>query len=474
VNLRNRNPLTRMTCFLAIDLGTTLYKFTIFDRDGTLRGCCRIAPPLERPQPGYLELPAQEFLAVIRKGIAQVLAEVGSWHGEVEAICFATQANSFVLLDANDQPLTPFILWPDSRAIANEHEIQQMCRLPRFSETTGLPLISHQFMVAKLKWLAENHPTEWKAAKRLCLLSDYLTLALTGNHVTEAGAAGLSGLLEIRQLEWWEPAVEHIGLAPAMLPKIVRAGTNLGSLQPSAAAEFGLPSTCRFIVGCLDQYAGAIGVGAVEPGMVAETTGTVLATVLCAGRLSSSVVPGVFQGPSFRDDRCWQMAFGDVSANYLQWYQDQFPDRPGFEELVGLAETVPVGADGLTLRTSAGLGDLEEVFSYRKPSHTRGHFVRCILEAVADALAGQVANLCNGLQAVRPSEVRSAGGGAKSRLWLQIKADRLGIPVTATECPEPTSLGAAILARASLTGQDVQKIANQWVRLQPTCLPNRG
>ncbi len=473
MNLRNRNPLTRMTCFLAIDLGTTLYKFTIFDRDGTLRGCCRIAPPLERPQPGYLELPAQEFLAVIRKGIAQVLAEVGSWHGEVEAICFATQANSFVLLDANDQPLTPFILWPDSRAIANEHEIQQMCRLPRFSETTGLPLISHQFMVAKLKWLAEHQPKVWGAAKRLCLLSDYLTLVLTGNHVTEAGVVGLSGLVDIRQLGWWEPAVEHIGLAPSMLPQVARAGTNLGPLLPAAAERFGLPKICCFVVGCLDQYAGAIGVGAVEPGLVAETTGTVLATVLCVEEPSVEYLPNVFQGPAYRADRSWKMAFGDVSANYLQWYRDQLPDQPPFEQLVALAEAIPAGANGLTLCTTGGLGELDDVFPGRKPLHSRGHFVRSILEGVANSLAGQVASLLAGRERDSPSEIRSAGGGAKSSLWRQIKADRLGVPVVVTECPEPTSLGAVILAASSLSGGKVEHLVADWIKLSGTSLPRK-
>jgi xylulokinase len=462
-----------MTCFLAIDLGTTLYKFAIFDREGNLRACCRIAPPLERPHPGYLELPAQEFLAVIRQGIAQVLTEAGSRHGEVEALSFATQANSFVLLDADDRPLTPFILWPDSRAIATEQEIQQLCRLPRFSETTGLPLISHQFMVAKLKWLAEHQPTVWGAAKRLCLLSDYLTLVLTGNHVTEAGVVGLSGLVDIRQLEWWEPAVERIGLAPTMLPQVARAGTNLGPLLPAAAEHFRLPKGCCFVVGCLDQYAGAIGVGAVEPGLVAETTGTVLATVLCVEEPSAETQPSVFQGPAYSADRFWKMAFGDVSANYLQWYRDQLPDQPSFELLVALAESIPAGANGLTLCTTAGLGELDDVFPGRQPLHSRGHFVRSILEGVANALAGQVASLRAGPEQDSPSEIRSAGGGAKSSLWRQIKADRLGVPVVATECPEPTSLGAAILAASSLSGRHVEEVVGDWVKPNAPSQPRK-
>ena len=71
-----------------------------------------------------------------------------------------------------------------------------------------------------------------------------------------------------------------------------------------------------------------------------------------------------------------------------------------------------------------------------------------------------------------PTEVRSAGGAARSPLWLQIKADVLGVPFRATQCPEPTSLGAAILAEAALTGVSVPEVARQWIRLGEPYLPN--
>ena len=95
--------------------------------------------------------------------------------------------------------------------------------------------------------------------------------------------------------------------------------------------------------------------------------------------------------------------------------------------------------------------------------------VRCILETVACALGDQVAVLSGG---ALPREIRCAGGAARSDLWLQIKADVLGVATTGTICPEPTSLGAAILARASLDATDVQTVAQQWVCLRPPHCPD--
>jgi xylulokinase len=279
----------------------------------------------------------------------------------------------------------------------------------------------------------------------------------------------LTGLLNIHQCQWWSRILNRFEINERWLPEVVRAGKDLGPIAPKAARRLGLPSTCRFVVGCLDQYAGAIGAGNVAPGMISETTGTVLATVQCADQLSTNLSSTVFQGPAFREGLYWRMAFGDVSANYLHWYRDQLPDRPEFGQLTASAEQIKPGAGGLKLRTDVGLTTPEAVFEGMMSRHTPGHAVRCIMEAVAWALADQVTALSPDCL---PTVIRSAGGAARSDQWLQIKADVLGITVTATECPEPTSLGAAVLAEASLCGMGVRKVARQWVRLKSSHKPD--
>jgi xylulokinase len=223
------------------------------------------------------------------------------------------------------------------------------------------------------------------------------------------------------------------------------------------------------VVGCLDQYAGAIGAGNVETGLVSETTGTVLAAVCLADRRDAGLGPMVFQGPAFAENEYYRMVFGDVSANYLEWYRNLLPDRPAFEALTTLAKGVAPGADGLRLNTTRPPTVPEEVFHGWTVRHGRREAVRAILEAVAVALREQTLMLCGG---TRPAEVRSAGGAARSDLWLQIKADVLGVPLRATQCPEPTSLGAAILAEAARSGDSVVEVARRWVRLGEPYRPN--
>jgi xylulokinase len=454
---------------LSIDLGTTYFKLSLFDRSGSLLDTCRLAPPLIAAREGWLELPAEALSAVIAQGIAQLRRQASGGTDDVEAVTFASQTNSFVLLDADDRPLTPLILWPDRRAFPLDAAVRELCSMPGFAETTGLARINFECMAAKLLWLQQESREIWRRHRRLCLISDYLTLLFTGKHVTEAGAAGLTGLINIHRCQWYSEMLRRFRIDAEALPSIARAGTDLGPIASVAAGAFGLPASCRFVLGCLDQYAGAIGTGNVEPGMLSETTGTVLATVQCCDRFDEQAATTVYQGPAFREGIYWKMTFGDVSANYLESFRARLPDRPEFDQLIALAATVEPGAEGLRLKTDLGTRCLEQAFACRSDRHTRAHQVRCILEAVAQALSRQIELLTANSP---PSEVRCAGGGARSNLWLQIKADMLGITTRTTHCPEPTSLGAAILAEAALAGSDIASVARRWVSLKPPHHPD--
>ena len=142
--------------------------------------------------------------------------------------------------------------------------------------------------------------------------------------------------------------------------------------------------------------------------MISETTGTVLATVRCADRPAEQLIPAGLQGPAFREGLYWRMAFGEVSANYLEWFREQLPDRLYFDRLIALAESIEPGTEGLRLRTDVGLSSPKKVFDGFTDQHTRGHQVRCILEAVAGALGDQMAILSDGAR---------RGKGSASDRW---------------------------------------------------------
>jgi xylulokinase len=176
-----------------------------------------------------------------------------------------------------------------------------------------------------------------------------------------------------------------------------------------------------------------------------------------------------FQGPGWMAGSFYRMSFSSVSACLLEAYRNSLPDRPSFEELDALAAAVPPGGEGVRLRPGTTADGVAEGFVGLTNRHGRGHAVRCILETVAQALAGHVGRLCGSRP---PDGVRCAGGGARSALWLQIKADIVGVPMTAMACSEPTSLGAALLAARALGWGDVPELIRRWVRPRQVFRPD--
>lgn len=449
---------------LCFDLGTTNIKAVLVDEDGRTVTVARRRMPSEASAPGRSELRPEAFEKVIAELTADVARASGSGLAHTMAVTFATQANSFILLDRHDEPLTPLILWPDARARGADEPIN---RLAEFRAITGVPKLDFEFMPAKLRWLREHAPAKWAKTRRICGIGDYLAMCLCGEHVTEAGVASLTGLANARSLEWWPCGLEVLEVRESWLPRIVRAGTDVGPIRPEAAMRLGLPSGIRVIVGCLDQYAGAIGVGCVAQGRMAESTGTVLAVLCLAGEWRDDLPCDVFQGPAFDGNLYFRMAYSNTSANLLEWYHSRLAGLPSFESLDALAALETEGVGDLAIDSLEKTGSIEECFKNVDSLHTPGQVVRAIMEQVAQSLLELRGSLGVGLM----NKVRSAGGAARSDLWLQIKADLLQVPVMASASPEPTSLGAAMLAARALGWGEMPDLAFQWCRVRKLFQP---
>jgi xylulokinase len=426
---------------IAVDLGTSYFKVCRFDLCGRLEAVSRVSTPISGSD-GHAEISVSGF----RLSLTQALRDVSLIDGgrqNIVAITFATQANSFALFDARDEPLTPFIVWSDQRAKDLDSPFYELAADDSFRMRTGVAKVNHLFMPLKVSWLREHAPAAIANTKRIALLSDYFSWWLTGEWYSEAATAALSGLVDIQSLTWWDAACGVAEIPIDWLNRIVRTGTKLSAIRSDTANALGLPPNCQFVVGCLDQHAGAIGAGNVSPGYVSETTGTVLATVRCSNTLHHSRPDEVFQGPTFRDGVYYQMVFSEQSAGLLERYRHEKAPDLTYSQLDELAQQSPHGAHGLRLRNDAFYSPTNEMFENWQPEHSQCDEVRAILEGVAYQLRHQVNLLCDGIM---PSAIRCAGGGAKSRLWLTIKQQMLGIPCIPALCQEPTALGAALLA----------------------------
>lgn len=427
--------MNRSASILAIDLGTTNFKAAAFTNDGHLVACVRRRTPSTSCR-FRVEMSVNAMLTSVM-GLVDDLREADTMSA-VRAVSFATQANSFALFDESSEPLTPIILWTDARAAGDGFVLDTPERLQSIS---GVPGIDHEFAAAKLAWLAKHEPAIADRARKISFISDVLTEWLTGVHATDAGVACLTALAAQASRSWNDQLIRFLGMPSVVWPRILEAGTDVGPILPNIAERLGLAEGARLYIGCLDQYAGAIGAGAVKPGDVCVTNGTVLSAVQCATVGMAGSLP-VFEGPSFSPDRQWRMAFSDVSARLLDEYRRTAAPHLTIEHLIGSATSEQESDDGTVIR-----GILSRVCDE------------------VDRLLNDLGGPCNAIHV--------AGGGARSDVWLQQIAERVRVPVLAASVEEPTCRGAAMLAARGIGLGTIESLAASWCTPCKTFIPAR-
>lgn len=472
---------------LAIDVGTTALKAAIFDLQGHLLAVSRQEYQLSTPGPALVELDPDIYWQACRTAVhAAVQASQTPPHA-VKGLCIASQGETLIPLDAAGLPTRPAIVWLDNRAVAEAAEIASLFDRDAVYRTTGQPDVAPTWPACKILWMRRNEPDVFARTVRFLLAEDFLVERLTGECVTEWSLQSSSLLLDIHTRQWWEPMLDVVGIGPERLGRLIAPGTIVGHLTHAGAEWLGLTTAAVVVSGGLDQVVGAIGAGNLGPGYVTEVTGGALAIVATLERPSFDVHSNVPVHIHALPDNYCLLPWCQTAGMALQWFRDQFfmaevevaarEGRDIYRSMVDSAAGVPAGSDGLVALPHLEGATCPEfnpaaraVFFGATLRHTRGHFVRALMESVAYMLKKNL-DLVERLGVAR-RDIRSIGGGARSDLWLQIKADVLQQPITAVDVEEVTCLGAALLAAVALGYfPTLADGAAEMVRLRPTIAP---
>lgn len=440
-----------MPLLLGMDLGSTYLKAGVFDEAGRLRGLGRCHVAARSDGGVQRECDLSVFWEAFRTALNDALAQAGATPGDVRAVGCASQANSFLLVGADDgQPLTPLILWSDTRG-GVPPPVRALWERPDFTVTTGLGVaIRPEFAVAKWTWWQQRRPLEWAAAQ-VRTLPDYVAQTLTGQAIVDAGTAAMLGILQQDGACWWPAALEALQLCPARLPQPLRPGTPIGVVTRGGAAVSGLAAGTRVVAGGLDHQLAAMGSELAEgrPDLCISL-GTVLAVVAWgATRLPAA---GVFCLPGRSAEETFRLAVDRRGGGLLENYRTHFAPHLSAADMDGLASDVPSDAGGVELvwpPDASFPGGI--AFRNRSPQQGHGHAVRAVLNASATALVEVAARILQGRQ---PQLVAAVGGGAVSTLWRNILGERLGCPVLPARCTEAAARGAALLAAAAALRQN--------------------
>lgn len=447
-----------MSFFLGIDLGTSYFKAGVFDENGELQGLGRCT--VKKNTDGIrCELEISVFWNTLRDAVNEALENAQILPKMITALSYSSQANSFVLLDAEDKPLTDLILWTDKRAAEIPDKLTELTGREDFLTITGLGIKpGNQSMIAKIDWLRHQQPEIWERTRSIMSISDYLTFSLTEQKISDLSTASMTGLLDIKKGGWWKTATDLFGIHESHLPTPERSGTFAGNLTGKGAKLLGLSRQTLFYLGGLDHHMAAVGAGLTRFDYIVESTGTVLA---CTGyREGYAPKNGINMAPGLDENHFFQMAFDTNGAVALEWYQTNHAPELSIIELLDRAEKIEAGCGGLIAKPSANEYEGLSGFINTKDSYTHAYFVRAILESTSLSLS----RLVNGLEeAKKIKAVIPSGGGAQSRLWLQIKANMLGKTFLLPDSGELACKGAAMLCALGMS--DTKK-TNETVEKQ--------
>jgi xylulokinase len=385
------------------------------------------------------------------ESIRQALAQAGVTGSAVTAIGLTGQMHGLVLLNENGEVLRPAILWNDQRTGAQCDEMRARLGKQRLIQITGNDALTG-FTAPKILWVQQNEPEIYARARHILLPKDYIRYRLTGDYAMDKADGSGTILFDLKKRDWSPEVLAALEIPANWLPPTYEGPAVTGYVSSSAAGETGLIQGIPVVGGGGDQAAQAVGVGAVQPGIIALTLGT--SGVVFAATESPLIEPeGRLHAFCHAvPDRWHFMGVMLSAAGSLQWYRDTLAPGVSFDNLVNEAGDIKAGSEGLFFqpyltgeRTPYPDPLVRAAWVGLTVRHTRAHMTRAVLEGVAFGIKDSFTLISNaGLGSIQ--QVRISGGGAKSALWRQIIADVLGVELVTVNTTEGAAFGAVLLA----------------------------
>ena len=446
---------------LGIDLGTSGVKIALVEQ--TQVGDRVIASAgqplsLERPRAGWSEQdPEKWWQATLACGDA-----LKSTHPTELAACkavgLAGQMHGATLLDARGHVLRPCILWNDGRSTAECTAFETAW--PESRAVTG-NLAMAGFTAPKLLWVRSHEPEIFARVATVFLPKAYLRWRLTGDAIEEMSDASGTLWLDVAQRQWSETALAVCGLTTAHMPRLVEGNEAAGHLKADLAARWGMTGAVLIAGGAGDNAAGAVAVGAVNPGDAFVSLGTSGVLWSTTAGFAPNAAGAVHAFCHAVPNTWHQMGVLLNAASCLSWWAGITGcDEPTLlAELVDGAHTTGFFTPYLSgERTPHNDAGARAGFASLDASHVRADMTLAVLEGVAYAMCD--AKLALMAAGTRLTEADLLGGGARSPFWAQLMADALDMSLhVVTQSEIGCAVGAARLAAMAMLGGGADSVA---------------
>jgi len=435
---------------LGIDVGTTGTKTLLFSAEGQLLGHAYRGYKMYNPQVGYSEQNAEDWWDAVCQTVREVCAdpEIGK---SVVAISLSLQGGTMVAVDKGVKPVRPAMVWNDGRGAAQmEAYLREVGEAETMYQKTGWRL-GKAMLAIEIRWMKENEPELFEKTAMFLSVPDYISMKMTGIPAVDMSDAGNNQLANVRDGCYDPEILKFAGVTEDKLPKLVRSGDVIGNLTAEAAEALGLSTDTVLVAGAHDQYAVALGAGALRSGDILIGSGT--AWVVTAIGDEPAFETGLAQSVSAVPGKWGSLLSLSTGGVCLEWWRRNLTVAPDgsqipFDVINEEVAKRKAAEDGLFFYPFSGNAAPDRRFPKASfigldLSHDRFDIARAIMEGVAFQAIWMMESF-----KTKPSKegLKLAGGASKSPLWCQMVADITNLPVRIPEVADLACVGAAIMA----------------------------
>lgn len=462
--------------YLTIDVGTGSVRAALVNPKGGIVAIRAFEHGQIVPEYGWSEQRPEDWWTGVKRAIRAVLDEEPGAASLIAAICACGQMHGTVLLDANGKLTRDTVpLWNDKRTAGHVAAFEAQHGLSEFlPATANAP--SPAWPGFKLQWIRDNDPDAYRRAAVVLMPKDYVNFRLTGELSMDSTEAACSFLMDARTGAWSPALCDMLGLDIGKLAPIRRSVEILGRVSEAASLETGLRAGTPVLVGAGDYPMAMLGTGVCRPGLGSDVTGTsCIITVIAEKPILATEISNV----GTPEGNWGAFILLDSGGDAMRWARRAFHENNlSYEAIASKAAEAPAGAQRLFfLPYLAGerLGDHRNCraqFFGITAEHGLAHLHRSVLEGVAFAATRHL-RLMENASGRKVERIVAAGGGAKSDLWLKIKASAYGVPLLVPSEPEGGVIGCAALAAAA-EGRFASPVeaADAFVRYEREIVPD--
>lgn len=417
--------------YLAIDLGSTHFKASIFDENLNQLSICKSLLNYLPSSAIECQIDVNEVRKSLKYVIQKTISQANIFPKEIKAIGITSQAQTFVIIDKSGDPKTDFISWQDKRAVETARIMRESGEWSDFAEHSSFGWIYPGLQICLIK-----HIGSISKGDLVLKLPSFFTMELTGKPYLDNNLASMSGLYSLIENDWWQKALDFCNIEKSQLPSVCNIGEIAGKTGKNAA-NYGLIEGIPLVLAGNDQTAGAYGADINNSNSLLITLGTAQVAYQCVNEMpkpSEFIARGQYPQGLF-----YKMAVDNAGGSVIGWAKESLPEIDSYERFFELASDAPFDCNGLRFTFNEDLNCGE--WLSEKSNHKISDYARSVIEYLCRRMKALITNMGVNLHDI---SVLCAGGGSNQKIWVDTLSVALNMPIKITEA-EPL-LGVAKMA----------------------------